>query len=188
MRITTEAELREIIEPPHPYIRDKAISVIDDASARFLQASTFFLLATRREDGQVTVSPRGEPTGAATVLDEKFLAFADRPGNRRLDSLRNILRCPDVGLLFMIPGHLETVRVNGRATLHRDPDFIDAPIGIMVEVDELFLHCSQSIKRGSLWEPSGWPEPATYPTTGEIIKSTNAARVYAPVADPLVLS
>ncbi|WP_305789511.1 MSMEG_1061 family FMN-dependent PPOX-type flavoprotein [Symbioplanes lichenis] len=181
MRITTEAELRELVEEPHPFIRDKAISVIDEASGRFIQASTFFLLATRRPDGQVTVSPRGEPAGAAVVLDPQRLAFADRPGNRRLDSLRNILQCPDVGLLFMVPGHLETLRVNGRAALHRDPEWTDAPIGIEVEVDELFLHCSQSIKRGSLWEPSGWPEPATYPTTGEMIKSTNAARAHAPV-------
>ncbi|GAA2546338.1 pyridoxamine 5'-phosphate oxidase family protein [Winogradskya consettensis] len=177
MRITTEEQLREVIDHPHPELRDKAITVIDEESARFLSAATFFLLATTAADGTVDVSPRGETPGAITVLDEKRLAFGDRPGNRRLDSFRNILQCPQIGMLFIVPGRDETLRVNGHASLHRDPDFTDAPLGVILEVDELFLHCGQSFRRGSVWDQSGWPSPATVPSFGAMIKSTGAARV-----------
>ncbi|MFI5931549.1 MSMEG_1061 family FMN-dependent PPOX-type flavoprotein [Actinoplanes sp. NPDC051494] len=175
-RITTEDELREVVDHPHPDLRDKAITTIDEESARFLRATTFFLLATTGADGTVDVSPRGETSGGITVLDEKRLAFGDRPGNRRLDSFRNILQCPNVGMLFVVPGRDETVRVNGRASLHRAPDFTDAPLGVIVEVDELFLHCGQSFKRGSVWNPAGWPAAETVPSFGALIKSTVAAR------------
>ena len=176
MRITTEAELREIVDHPHPDLRDKAIPVIDDESRRFLRAATFFLLATTAADGTVDVSPRGEAPGGVVVLDERRLAFGDRPGNRRLDSLRNILQRPDVGMLFLIPGEELSLRVNGSAEVHRDPPFLDAPLAVVVEVGELFLHCGQSLKRASLWDPAGWPEPAIVPTTGELIRSTVDAR------------
>ena len=172
MRIRTEAELREIVDHPHPDLRDKAIPVIDDESRRFLQAATFFLLATTAADGTVDVSPRGEAPGGVVVLDERHLGFGDRPGNRRLDSFRNILERPDVGMLFLIPGEELSLRVNGRAELHRDPGFVDAPLGVVLEVGELFLHCGQSLKRASLWDPAGWPQPAIVPTTGELIRST----------------
>ena len=175
-RITTEAELREVVDHPHPELRDKAITVIDRESARFLGATTFFLLATTAADGTVDVSPRGETPGGIKVLDETRLAFGDRPGNRRLDSFRNILQCPNVGMLFVVPGRDETLRVNGRASLHREPGFTDAPIGVVVELDELFLHCGQSFKRGSVWDRSGWPSPETVPSFGAMIKSTTAAR------------
>jgi len=176
MRITTEEQLREVVEHPHPELRDKAITVIDAESARFLQAATFFLLATSAADGTVDVSPRGEAPGGITVLDEKRLAFGDRPGNRRLDSFRNILQSPHVGMIFIVPGRDETLRVNGRASLHRDPDFTDAALGVVLEVDELFLHCGQSFKRGSVWDPAGWPAPETVPSFGAMIKSTAEAR------------
>jgi len=174
--ITTEDELREVVEHPHPELRDKAITIIDDESARFLRATRFFLLATTGADGSVDVSPRGETPGGITVLDRKHLAFGDRPGNRRLDSFRNILQNPNVGMLFVVPGRDETVRVNGRATLHRDPDFADAPLGVILEVDELFLHCGQSFRRGAVWNPSDWPTDETVPSFGALIKSTVAVR------------
>jgi PPOX class probable FMN-dependent enzyme len=175
--VTTEAQLRELIEPPHPHLRDKAIPLIDEQSRRFLAAATFFTLATTAADGTVDVSPRGEPAGGVVVLDRHRLAFADRPGNRRLDSFRNILQRPDVGLLFVIPGVGETLRVNGKATLVADPPFL-APsgepgvvLGVVVAVEELFLHCGQALKRSSLWEPGAWPDPAALPTVGELMKS-----------------
>ncbi|MFB9835596.1 MSMEG_1061 family FMN-dependent PPOX-type flavoprotein [Actinoallomurus acaciae] len=176
MRIRNETELRQIVEPPHPAMRDKAIPVIDDQSRRFLAASTFFLLATASADGTMDVSPRGEPAGGVVVLDERRLAFPDRPGNRRLDSLRNILQRPQVGMLFVIPGKTETLRVNGRASVFGDPPFVSAPLGVVVEVEELFLHCGQSLKRASLWEPENWPAAEIVPTTGELIKSQGRHR------------
>lgn len=178
--ITSEEELRRLIEHPHPVMRDKAIPLIDDQSRRFLEASTFFLLATSAADGSLDVSPRGEPAGGVLVLDRHSLAFVDRPGNRRLDSFRNILQRPAVGLLFVVPGVKEVVRVNGRATLVRDAPFLapyagDGPaLGVVVDVDELFLHCGQALKRASLWEPDSWPEPASLPTVGELFQSQSA--------------
>jgi PPOX class probable FMN-dependent enzyme len=175
--ITTEAQLRELVEHPHPILRDKAIPVIDEQSARFLAAATFFTLATTAADGTVDVSPRGEPAGGVLVLDERTLAFADRPGNRRLDSFRNILQRPDVGLLFVIPGVGEALRVNGKATLVRDAPFLEplagqGPVlGVVVAVEELFLHCGQALKRSSLWEPAAWPDRESLPTVGELMKS-----------------
>jgi hypothetical protein len=174
--ITTEEELRELIDPPHPHLRDKAIPLIDAQSRRFLEAATFFTLATTAADGTMDVSPRGEPAGGIIVLDRHRLAFADRPGNRRLDSFRNILQRPDVGLLFIIPGVGETLRVNGKATLVRDPPFAGPgpALGVIVEVEELFLHCGQALQRSSLWEPRAWPDRAALPTVGELMKSQSA--------------
>ena len=175
--VTSEAELRALIGAPHPHMRDKAIPLIDDQSRRFLEAATFFTLATTAADGSLDVSPRGEPAGGVLVLDRHSLAFVDRPGNRRLDSFRNILQRPDVGLLFIIPGVGEALRVNGKATLVRDAPFL-APfaeqgpaLGVIVQVEELFLHCGQALKRSSLWESAGWPDRAALPTVGEIMKS-----------------
>ncbi len=176
--ITTEAELRLLIEHPHPVMRDKAIALIDDESRRFLAAATFFLLATTAADGSVDVSPRGGPPGGVVVLDRHTLAFADRPGNRRLDSFRNILQRPDVGLLFIVPGVGETLRINGRATLVRDAPFLDPDtVGVVVEVDELFLHCGQALNRASLWEPGAWPAAGSLPTVGQIWKSQSSHHV-----------
>jgi PPOX class probable FMN-dependent enzyme len=178
--VTTESELRELIDHPHPHMRDKAIPLIDEQSRRFLELATFFTLATTAADGSLDVSPRGEPAGGVIVLDEHFLAFADRPGNRRADSFRNILQRPDVGLLFIVPGVGEAMRVNGKATLVRDAPFFaplagEAPVlGVLVEVEELFLHCGQALKRSSLWDSRGWPDRADLPTVGELMKSQSA--------------
>ncbi|GAB3959849.1 hypothetical protein GCM10027614_80240 [Micromonospora vulcania] len=140
-------------------MRDHVLPTRDDGSGR--------------HGGRV---PRGEVPGGITVLDERHLAFGDRPGNRRLDSFRNILQCPNVGMLFIVPGRHETLRVNGRAELFTAPAFAEAALGVVVEVDELFLHCGQSLRRGSVWEPAGWPSPETVPSFGAMIRSTAAAR------------
>jgi len=187
--VTSVAELRELVEEPHPHMRDKVISVIDEETARFLAHSTYFLLASVGADGRVDVSPRGERPGGVRVLDERHIAFADRPGNRRIDSFRNIVERPDVGLLFLVPGMRETVRVNGRATIVRDAPFFEAlagervatpaderrpTLGTVVEVEELFLHCGQAPMRGGLWKPETWPETSVLPTVKELFYSQSA--------------
>jgi PPOX class probable FMN-dependent enzyme len=170
--VTSEAELREIAGHPQPIIRDKAITVIDEQTRLFLAKSTFFLLATTGADGSVDVSPRGEPDGGGVVvLGPGTLAFADRPGNKRLDSFRNIIAHPRVGLIFLVPGIGDTIRINGKATVVRDADFAGGGLGVVVEVEELFLHCTQAPKRAGLWDPEKWPDPSTVPTAGQIWKS-----------------
>ncbi|SEP99640.1 MSMEG_1061 family FMN-dependent PPOX-type flavoprotein [Lentzea albida] len=175
--IRTLAQLRELIPEPLPYLRDKAITVVDEGSRGFLEASTFFLLATTAADGSVDVSPRGDPAGSVKVLDERTVAFADRPGNRRADSYRNLLEHPRIGMLFLVAGRTEVMRVNGRATLVRDAPFLrDYPaaaplLGVVVEVEELFLHCGNALRRSSLWNPEDWPADESVPSFADIAES-----------------
>lgn len=175
--VTDEARLREIIGETSAAIRDKARDRVDPVTAEFLAASPFFLLATTGPDG-VDVSPRGDPAGCALVLDEHTIAFADRKGNRKLDSLRNILHDPRVGMLFMVPGSNDTVRVNGRARIVHHPDFAErltvrgsAPeLAVVVDIDELYLHCAKAFLRSSLWDPATWPAKGEVPSAGKLVK------------------
>src|SRR5688500_11577740 len=122
--IETEDALREIVDHPHPTIANKAVGRIDDVSRRFLEASPFVLLATSAQDGRCDVSPRGDPPGSVLVLDEHTVALADRRGNRRLDSMRNILVNPQVGMLFLVPGMGETLRLNGVARIVTEAEYL----------------------------------------------------------------
>lgn len=184
--VTDEAALREIIAEPPKAIAEKAISRVDEQSRRFLAASPFFLLATTGEDGSQDVSPRGDPPGSVLVIEDgTALAFGDRRGNRRLDCLRNILQRPQVGMLFLVPGVNETMRVNGRATIVRDAPFFAAltvqgkqpDLAIVVRIDELYLHCAKAFLRSSLWSPPDWPDRASLPTAGEVAKSQAGTRM-----------
>ncbi|WP_228714146.1 MSMEG_1061 family FMN-dependent PPOX-type flavoprotein [Prauserella endophytica] len=183
--VSTEDELRDVVEEPAQVILDKPVAGIDDESRRFLEASPFFLLATSADDGSVDVSPRGDPAGTVLVLgDGRTLAFADRNGNRRVDSMRNILRNARVGMLFVVPGVDHTLRVNGTATIVREGPLLErlavngtAPdLAITVEVDELFVHCGRAFTRSSLWDKETWPEPNKIPTAGTLFKSQAALR------------
>ncbi|MBN9790634.1 pyridoxamine 5'-phosphate oxidase family protein [Pseudonocardia sp. TMWB2A] len=175
--VTDEARLREIIGEVPEFIRDKARDRVDPVTAEFLAASPFFLLATTGPDG-VDVSPRGDPAGTLIVLDEHSVAFADRKGNRKLDSMRNILHDPRVGMIVVVPGSNDTVRINGRARIVYRPDFADRltvkgstpEVAIVVEIDELFLHCAKAFLRSSLWDTATWPGKAAVPSAGKLVK------------------
>jgi PPOX class probable FMN-dependent enzyme len=176
--VRTEAELREIVKEPHQSLWEKDIGRIDKHARTLIAHSPFVLLATANEDGTCDVSPRGDPPGSVLVLDDHHLALADRPGNHRLDSIRNILRNPHIGLLFIVPGMNETLRVNGRATIVSDAPFFDdlvvqgkrPRLAILVEVEELYMHCAKAFLRASLWKPETWPDRASLPSLGRIIK------------------
>lgn len=173
-KITSEAALREIIDFPNETIRRKQLTTLDRHCQEFIALSPFLLIGSTNAAGEADVSPRGDPPGFVQVLDEKTLVIPDRPGNRRIDTLRNIVQQPHVGLLFLIPGQGETLRVNGRACIIRDPAVLERfavegkrpLLAIVVEVDECFLHCSKSIRRAKLWEQ----EPRkTLPSIGQIM-------------------
>jgi PPOX class probable FMN-dependent enzyme len=123
------------------------------------------LLASADSDGRVDISPKGDPEGFVKVIDEQTLAIPDRPGNNRADSLENILQNPKVGLIFMIPGKRETLRVSGTASIVRDQGLRDSmavkgkspAIAIVVIVEEAFFHCSKCMIRSKLWQPEHWP-------------------------------
>jgi uncharacterized protein len=163
--VTTEAELRELIGQPHALALAKDIGTLDAHCREFIARSPFLLMATSSATGQCDVSPKGDGPGFVLVLDEHRLLIPDRPGNKRLDGMRNLLQNPHVGLIFLIPSMEETLRVNGRAFIVRDEDLLarcavqgKVPrLGIGVEVEEAFIHCAKAFKRSGLWEPQRWP-------------------------------
>lgn len=170
--LTAEQELVDILGTPSPHIADKATPFVTPLVQQFVLSSPYFLLATSASDGSCDCTPRGDPAGSVLFLDERTLVFADRRGNRRIDSMRNMLQNPHVGLLFLVPGTDETVRVNGRATISRDPELRaqlamqnrPAELAVIVAIDEVFTHCARSILRSKLWQPESWPDTDTIPT------------------------
>ena len=162
--ITSEAELRELIGDPQPHDARKVRGALDALDREWLAAAPFCLVATADGTGTCDVSPKGDPAGFVLVLDDRTLVIPDRPGNRRADGFRNVLSNPHVGLIFLIPGRGDTLRVNGRARLLRDADFFDRltvrghrpKVALLVEVEEVFSHCSKSILRSALWKPDTW--------------------------------
>nr|WP_302328463.1 pyridoxamine 5'-phosphate oxidase family protein [Salirhabdus salicampi] len=175
--IQTEEELRSIIGFPSELVNNKVITYLDKHCLEFISKSPFVVISTSHEFGFCDVSPRGDKTGFVQVLSEKQLVIPERPGNKRIDSMRNILSNPRIGLLFFIPGLGETLRVNGKATLVTDDELLDNMsfkekrplLGIGVEVDECFIHCAKAFKRSRLWEPNSWTDKALLPSAAKII-------------------
>lgn len=162
--VRSEAELRALVGEPSPRARLKQLAALDEHCRAFIARAPFVLVATADAEGRCDVSPKGDAPGFVRVLDDRHLLVPDRRGNRRLDGMRNILANPHVGLLFIVPGREDTLRVNGRAWVTRDaallaPSAVDgkAPLlGIGVEVQECFLHCARSFKRARLWQAEAW--------------------------------
>jgi PPOX class probable FMN-dependent enzyme len=181
--ITDVSELRELIGEPSDVVRTKVSDRVNDLTRRFIDLSPFLCLATSAPDGTCDVSPRGDPAGFVRVLDDRTLLIPDRPGNRLADSLRNILQNPNVGLLFMIPGVGDTLRVNGRATLVTDAELLEPlavegkvpKLGLLIEIDEVFTHCSKAFLRSALWDPARYVDRAELPSSGEILRSLDPA-------------
>jgi PPOX class probable FMN-dependent enzyme len=179
--IREEPELRALLGEPAAIVRAKVADRLNDLTRRFVDLSPFVLLATSAPDGTCDVSPRGDPPGFVRVLDERTQLLPDRPGNKLADSLRNVLRNPHVGLLFLVPGVGDTLRVNGRATLVTDEDLL-APcavegkvpkLGLRIEVDEVFTHCSKAFLRARLWDPETFVDRSELPSSGEVHRSLN---------------
>ena len=190
-QIQSLADLRAIVREPPKQVAEKAIDHIDAESARFIGASPFFLLATTNAEGDADVSPRGDPAGSVLVVDDRRLAFGDRKGNRRLDSLTNILEQPRVGMIFMVPGVGDTLRLNGTARIVTDTPYmadlamqgVTPDLAIEVTVGELYLHCAKALLRSALWDPSTWPERAEVPTAGQIVRSQHRVPVPSRLID-----
>lgn len=176
--VTSLDELRDLVGTPGEMALRKELAALDDHCRAFIAASPFVLVGTSGASGRCDVSPRGDAPGFVLVLDEKTLLIPDRPGNRRVDSFRNIVENPHVGLLFVVPGVEETLRLNGRATLVRDTGLLERlraqnktpTIAIGVEVEEVFLHCAKAFRRSHLWQSDTWPERSSLPTLGTILR------------------
>jgi PPOX class probable FMN-dependent enzyme len=135
-------------------------------------AAPFFMIATSDAEGNCDVSPKGDPKSSVRILDTRTLVIPDRPGNRRVDGHRNLLANPHIALIFVVPAVEETVRVNGRAFLTDDPELLASmqiqgktpKLATVVEIDEVYVHCSRSFLRAGLWKTETWPDPDTIPT------------------------
>lgn len=155
----------------------KVLPRLDDHCRHFIRLSPFLVLATADADGQLDASPRGDPPGFVQVLDDTTLLLPDRLGNNRVDSFANLLANPGVGLLFMVPGIDETLRVNGTATLLTDKDRLDPltvgtkppKTGLLVTVREAFFHCGKALKRSHLWNPASQVERSSFPSLARIL-------------------
>ncbi len=169
-------QLREHYDAPMEVALRKDIGRIDELCRRLIAAAPILFVATFSEDGRCDVSPRGGPPGFVTVLDDEHLAIPDATGNRRLDTLENVVSTGRAGLIFVIPGRDTTLRLNGRAAVSADPELLDriAPVGkpprtaIVVEAEEVYTHCPKAFVRSRLWDPSTWPDAADLPTSAEV--------------------
>ena len=167
--VTSEAELRAMVGEPSELARRKQVDTLDRHCRDFIAHSPFLLLATSDSGGRCDVSPKGDAPGFALVLDDHHLVIPDRPGNKRLDGMRNILANPHVGVLFLVPNRGETLRINGRAWIVRDGELLGRmeargkrpTLAIGIEVEEVFMHCAKAFIRSSLWQPERWPDLST---------------------------
>jgi len=171
------AELDAFVGTPKATSIDKVIPVLTPLMQGFIAHSPFYLLATASEDGACDVSPRGDPAGAIRVVDERTLVLPDRAGNRRVDSIRNIVRNPRVGLLVLVPGMDETLRINGRAFVTRNAELLATMpmqgkmpnLAIVVDVEEAYMHCARAFRRSRLWRAESWPDTADVPSMAAIL-------------------
>ncbi|AOS63613.1 pyridoxamine 5'-phosphate oxidase family protein [Actinoalloteichus hymeniacidonis] len=164
VEINSQAELTELIGEPLQRTANKARPTLHALDRDWLAAAPFCLIATADAQGHCDVSPKGDPPGFTLVLDDTTIAVPDRPGNRRVDGFHNILTNPQVGLIYLVPGRGDTLRINGRARLVSDAPFFDDMIvkgnrprvAMIVDVEEVFYHCSKAFLRSQLWKPETW--------------------------------
>jgi len=170
--ITTVDDLVGLLGEPIQRVKDKVRPALLPVDRDWLASTPFCVLATASASGACDVSPKGDPAGQLVhVIDDRTIALAERPGNRRADGYRNILENPQVGLNFLIPGRGDTLRVNGRARLVSDAPFFDEMVvkghrpllAIVVDIDEVFFHCAKAFLRSQLWKPDTWNPEALVP-------------------------
>jgi len=177
MEIRSEDQLRDLYGSPSERAVRKQMATLDKHCRTFIAHSPFLVMGTAGGDGSLDVSPKGDAPGFVAVLDERTLLLPDRPGNNRLDGLRNLVDNPHVGLIFFIPGVQETLRVNGRGRITTDKALL-APLavqgrlprtGLVVAVEEVYLHCAKALIRSQLWDPARQVERSTLPSMGRML-------------------
>ncbi|MEQ8248159.1 MAG: pyridoxamine 5'-phosphate oxidase family protein [Alphaproteobacteria bacterium] len=195
MTIATEAELRTIIGTAHPITVDKEMDRLDKHARHFISLSPFLCLGTTNGEGIADVSPRGDPPGFVRVIDDTTLVIPERPGNRRADTMLNVMKNPVVGLIFFVPGIEETLRVSGQAAVIDDAALLadmavqgKAPkLALRIDVERVFFHCAKALKRSRLWEASAQVPRDAFPTPGEVIRDQRRPNDSAVELDALVI-
>ena len=162
--LSSEAEIDSIVGRPNSRVLAKVTNRLDDLCREFIGASPFLVVSSSDSQGRMDCSPKGDPAGLVQVLDDWTLAIPERPGNRRADTFRNVLQNPKVGLVFLVPGKGETLRINGTARIVRDSWLreklahkgIVPQLALVVRVEEVFAHCTKCTVRSELWNPESW--------------------------------
>jgi uncharacterized protein len=165
-RIETVEELRALIGEPSPVVATKVTDTLDEFARAYIQRSPFLVMSTADAEGNQDVSPKGDGPGFVAIEDDRTLLIPDRKGNQLVFGLQNVLNNPHIGLIFLIPGTGETLRVNGTAELTRDPAILErltargkpAQLAIRVHIRECFFHCAKAFLRAQLWKPEAWGE------------------------------
>lgn len=186
--IGSEEDLRRNFGEVSHLASAKSRPALDKYSRQFIALSPFLVISTADAKGRADLSPRGDPPGFVHVIDDTTILVPDRPGNNRLDTMANIVANPNVGLLFFVPGFEDTLRLNGRARITDDAALLSActvngkqpVVGILVTVEEVFLHCAKALKRSRLWEPDYRQDRAQLPSIARIILEQTCT----PVAEP----
>jgi len=176
-QVTTTEQLASIVGAPSPISLKKERTTLDEHMQQFIAHAPFLVLSTHGSDGRCDASPRGDAPGFVHVIDDRTLLIPDRPGNRRVDSFRNIVETRRVGLLFLVPGMGETLRINGRAVLIRDEAWLtpltaqgkQPQLAVAVEVEECYLQCAKALIRSHLWEPHERPSLESLPCAAEML-------------------
>jgi hypothetical protein len=177
-QVTDTTALREIIGEPAAIAATKEMPALDRHCRHFISLSPFLCLSSMNADGKADVSPRGDPPGFVKVLDDKTVLIPDRKGNGRLDTMENILEQPSVAVIFFVPGIEETLRLNGKASITRDPALLEdmavqgktPPLGIKIEIDTVYFHCAKALKRSRLWDGEAQIDRGDFPRYGQIVK------------------
>ena len=175
--VTSEQELRDMLGEPAPRSVLKERGTLDDHFRAYIALSPFLLMATAGADGTCDVSPKGDAPGFVLVLDEHRIIIPDRPGNKRFDGMKNLLDNPHIGLLFLVPGREETLRINGRAWITKDPELLarcaaqgkTPDLAIAVKVEQCFLHCAKAFLRSKLWRHAEWPAPDALASMAQVL-------------------
>jgi PPOX class probable FMN-dependent enzyme len=174
--VTDHERLRSLYGEPHETVVKKVSQVINDDTAAYIRATSLIFLASHSPDGRCDVTPRGGEPGFVKILGERVLAIPDAPGNRRLDTMHNVLDTGRLGALFVVPGRTDAVRLNGRACVSTDPELLrrfdigkkPTVVSLVLEVDEVFIHCSSALVRGHAWQPDRWLPADAAPTMNEL--------------------
>lgn len=169
-------QLRELYPRPSPHALRKETDRLTEETRALIGCSPLVFIGSADADGRADVTPRGGPAGFVSVLDERTLAIPDATGNKRLDTLHNVLETGRVGLLFLVPGRPTTLRVNGRACVSARPELLArlTPVGrppvtaIVVEVEQVYPHCPKSLMRANAWQPERWPPADAQPTSAQV--------------------
>ncbi len=176
-RISSEADLQDVIGEPFDFVAAKIRKTLDEPMSDFIRQAPLVFVSTIDDEGNIDTSPKGDPPGFVQIDDAGKLIIPERPGNRLAFGFKNILRNSRIGLIFVIPKLRETLRVKGRATLHRDPDVLaalevnkkPALLYTSVEIEECFFHCGKAMIRSKLWKPETWDQPSGSPMVKQFV-------------------